>query len=157
MVATGLKGGALPVYGDGGNVRDWLYVSDHCEALRAVLERGRVGETYNIGGNSERTNIDVVRQICGLLDELRPSPSGSHEHLITYVADRPGHDRRYSIDCSKLASELGWRPRETFETGLRKTVAWYLANDAWVERVSDASLRRWLADHYGDRRKAEVR
>jgi dTDP-glucose 4,6-dehydratase len=158
MVATAVKGGALPVYGDGGNVRDWLYVSDHCAALRTVLQHGRVGETYNVGGNCERTNIDVVRQLCELLDELRPSPSGRYERLITYVRDRPGHDRRYAVDCSKLTTELGWRPRETFETGLRKTVVWYLANDAWVERVSDASLRQWLEDHYGNgSRTAEAR
>lgn len=127
MIHNALAGRPLPVYGDGANVRDWLYVPDHCEALRLVLEKGRVGETYNIGGNAERRNIDVVKRICALLDELRPRPGG-YEALITFVEDRPGHDRRYALDSGKIRRELGWQARESFETGLRKTVQWYLDN-----------------------------
>jgi dTDP-glucose 4,6-dehydratase len=127
MITQALAQKPLPVYGDGLNVRDWLYVLDHCDALRAVLERGRVGETYNIGGASEKTNLDVVRTLCALLDELRPRKSGGYAELVTLVKDRPGHDRRYAIDATKIERELGWRPRESFESGLRKTVDWYLA------------------------------
>ena len=127
-ISNALAGLPLPVYGDGRNVRDWLYVEDHCEAVRLVLERGRVGENYNIGGGCEKQNIDVVKTICGLLDELKPRKSGSHAELISYVQDRPGHDRRYAMDASKIARELGWRPRESFESGLAKTVRWYLEN-----------------------------
>jgi dTDP-glucose 4,6-dehydratase len=126
MIQQALAGKPLPVYGDGKNVRDWLYVLDHCEGVRAVLERGRVGETYNIGGNSERRNIDLVRMLCGLLDELRPRRQGRYAELISFVKDRPGHDRRYAIDASKIRRELGWQPAESFESGLRKTVQWYL-------------------------------
>jgi dTDP-glucose 4,6-dehydratase len=128
MIQQALAGKPLPVYGDGQNVRDWLYVLDHCEGVRAVLERGRLGETYNIGGNSERRNIDLVTALCGLLDELRPRRQGRYAELISFVKDRPGHDRRYAIDASKMRRELGWSPAESFETGLRKTVQWYLEN-----------------------------
>jgi dTDP-glucose 4,6-dehydratase len=128
MIQQALAGKPLPVYGDGRNVRDWLYVLDHCEGVRAVLERGRLGETYNIGGNSERRNIDLVYTLCGLLDELRPRRQGRYAELVRFVKDRPGHDRRYAIDASKMRRELGWRPAESFETGLRKTVQWYLEN-----------------------------
>lgn len=136
MILNGLAGKPLPVYGTGANVRDWLYVDDHAEALALVLREGTPGETYNIGGWNERKNIDVVHTLCKLLDELAPAANGQpHSRLITYVADRPGHDHRYAIDASKIDRELGWRPRETFESGLRKTVAWYLANGEWIRRV----------------------
>jgi dTDP-glucose 4,6-dehydratase len=127
-IRNALAGKPLPVYGDGRNVRDWLYVEDHCEAVRLVLERGRVGETYNIGGGCEKQNIDVVQTICSLLDRFKPRKRGAYAELITHVQDRPGHDRRYAMDCSKIARELGWRPRESFESGLAKTVTWYLEN-----------------------------
>jgi dTDP-glucose 4,6-dehydratase len=136
-----LAGRPLPVYGDGRNVRDWLYVGDHCAAIRAVLERGRLGETYNVGGRTEMQNIEVVRTICGVLDELRPRAAGSHAELITFVKDRPGHDRRYAIDCRKIEAELGWTPAETFATGIRRTVAWYLGAPEWVEQVSSGRYR----------------
>ncbi len=136
MILNALAGRPLPVYGTGANVRDWLYVDDHAEALALVLRRGKPGATYNIGGGSERKNIEVVRTICQLLDEMAPAADGRrHAELITFVADRPGHDHRYAIDAGKIERELGWRPRETFETGLRKTVAWYLANGDWVRRI----------------------
>jgi dTDP-glucose 4,6-dehydratase len=135
MIIRGLAGESLPVYGDGANVRDWLYVGDHARALRIVLERGRVGETYNVGGRNERTNLYVVQQICRILDKLKPVSAGGREHLITFVADRPGHDRRYAIDATKLEQELGWSAQETFETGLEKTVAWYLANESWWRAI----------------------
>ncbi|MFN2565733.1 MAG: dTDP-glucose 4,6-dehydratase [Gemmatimonadaceae bacterium] len=142
MIQNALAGRPLPVYGRGENVRDWLYVDDHAAALVAVLERGRPGETYNVGGNSERRNVDVVRAVCGLVDELAPGAKARpREALITFVADRPGHDLRYAIDASKIERELGWRPAETFETGLRKTVEWYLANQAWCERVQSGAYR----------------
>lgn len=142
VVQKALNGQPLPVYGDGLNVRDWLYVGDHCSAIRSVLERGRVGETYNVGGNAERENIAVVKTICALLDRKRPLASGSpRESLITFVKDRPGHDRRYAIDSSKLQRELGWKPSKTFETGMAATVDWYLANQPWVQRVLDGSYR----------------
>jgi dTDP-glucose 4,6-dehydratase len=134
-----LKGKPLPIYGDGLNVRDWLYVEDHCEALQLVLEKGKVGEVYNIGGRCERTNIEIVNEICTLLDRVCPnSPFTPHSSLITYVKDRPGHDRRYAINSSKIEKELGWRPKETFETGLEKTICWYLENSKWVESVHQA-------------------
>ena len=148
VIVNALAGKALPVYGDGLNVRDWLYVKDHCSAIRTVLADGRVGETYNVGGENEKTNIEIVRGICGLLDELRPDPAGPRERLITFVKDRPGHDRRYAIDASKLAEELGWRPKETFETGLRKTVEWYLANSEWVQGVQSGAYRDWVSTQY---------
>jgi dTDP-glucose 4,6-dehydratase len=137
-----LAGEPLPVYGDGLNIRDWLFVGDHCSAIKRVLEGGRVGETYNVGGNAERENIAVVKAICFLLDQRHPLDDGrARESLITYVRDRPGHDRRYAIDSSKLQNELGWRPSQTFETGIEETVDWYLENQAWSQRVLDGSYR----------------
>jgi len=150
MVANALEGKALPVYGDGRQVRDWLYVGDHCEAIRRVLAKGRVGEVYNIGGNAERRNIDVVNAICDTLQALRPR-EGGYKRLITSVADRPGHDRRYAIDASKIRAELGWSPRESFETGLAKTVRWYLDNAAWVAQVKSGEYRRWIEVNYAAR------
>jgi len=142
VIAKAIAGEPLPVYGDGRNVRDWLYVGDHCTAIRAVLERGRVGETYNVGGDAERENIEVVNVICALLDERRPREDGKPRNSqITYVKDRPGHDRRYAIDASKLESELGWTPAHSFEQGIAETVDWYLGNQAWVRRVLDGSYR----------------
>ena len=141
VIHRALAGESLPVYGRGENVRDWLYVDDHADALRAVFERGRPGETYNVGGQNERRNIDVVRAICELLDELAPDRRGPHSSRITFVTDRPGHDARYAIDASKIRRELGWAPTETFETGLRKTVAWYLANPEWTARVLSGAYR----------------
>ena len=135
MISTALAGRPLPVYGDGRNVRDWLYVLDHCEAVRLVLERGRVGETYNIGGSAEKQNIDLVKSLCRLLDEAHPRKGGSYAELISFVKDRPGHDRRYAIDAGKISRELGWRPRETFISGLEKTVRWYLENRGWVQEA----------------------
>ncbi len=152
MIANALKGKALPVYGDGQQVRDWLYVADHCRALMTVLENGRVGETYNVGGGNQRSNLEVVTTLCALLDELVPqSKFKPHSQLITYVADRPGHDRRYAIDARKLEGELGWRALESFETGLRKTVEWYLANAAWVEHVTSGSYQHWMKQNYSER------
>lgn len=148
MITNALSGKALPVYGDGLNVRDWLYVGDHCTAIRTVLARGRVGETYNIGGWNEKSNLDVVHTLCDLLDTLRPKASGSYRQQITFVTDRPGHDRRYAIDARKLERELGWRPAETFETGLRKTVQWYLDNPGWVKDVTSGEYRNWMARQY---------
>ena len=150
VIHNALHGGPLPVYGDGQNVRDWLFVGDHCRAIHEVLTRGRVGETYNVGGLSERRNIDVVRAVCSILDELRPAET-PREQLITFVADRPGHDRRYAIDCTKLGEELGWAPAESFETGLRKTVAWYLDHQAWVQRVTNGEYRKWMHANYAGR------
>jgi dTDP-glucose 4,6-dehydratase len=156
MILNALEGKPLPVYGDGCNVRDWLFVEDHCTAIRSVLERGRIGETYNIGGNSERKNIDVVTTICDLVDEMSPnSEVGSRRRLITYVTDRPGHDRRYAIDASKIERELGWRPAEGFEGGLRKTVAWYLKNSAWIENVRTGAYKDWIRRNYDERATAQ--
>jgi dTDP-glucose 4,6-dehydratase len=149
MIANALEGKPLPVYGDGRNVRDWLYVGDHCCAIRAVLERGRVGEVYNIGGNNEMRNIDVVRTICAILDRMRPKSSGSYAEQITFVKDRPGHDHRYAIDARKIARELGWAPSETFQTGIAKTIAWYLDNPQWIARVRDGRYREWVEQQYG--------
>ena len=152
MILNALEGKPLPVYGDGRNVRDWLFVEDHCAAIRTVLERGRVGETYNIGGNSERKNLDVVTTICDLVDELRPDAVlGSRRKLISFVADRPGHDRRYAIDASKISRELGWQPEAEFETGLRQTVAWYLEHSAWVESVRTGAYLDWIRLNYQER------
>lgn len=150
MVHNALHGRPLPVYGDGQNVRDWLFVGDHCTAIHEVLLRGRVGETYNVGGLSEKKNLDVVHVLCAILDELHPA-GAPHEQLITYVKDRPGHDRRYAIDCRKLQGELGWAPSESFETGIRKTVQWYLNNTEWVERVTSGEYRNWVTKNYADR------
>ncbi|MCS6786367.1 MAG: dTDP-glucose 4,6-dehydratase [Thiobacillaceae bacterium] len=149
MIHNAVQGKPLPVYGDGLNVRDWLYVKDHCAAIRTVLARGQVGETYNIGGWNEKTNLDIVHTLCALLDELRPDPAGPHARLITFVKDRPGHDRRYAIDARKIERELGWRPAETFDTGIRKTVEWYLAHQDWVERVVSGEYRTWIERQYG--------
>ena len=152
MILNALEGRALPVYGDGMNVRDWLFVRDHCSAIRTVLAHGRVGETYNIGGNSERANIDVVNAICDLVDELSPSASiGRRRSLITYVQDRPGHDRRYAMNAGKIARELGWEPEGEFESGLRKTVRWYLDNPAWIESIRTGAYLDWIRQNYTDR------
>jgi dTDP-glucose 4,6-dehydratase len=149
MILNALSGKSLPVYGDGLNVRDWLYVEDSCSAVRTVLARGRIGETYNVGGGNEMANLDVVRGICGILDELRPRADGQpHERLVAFVKDRPGHDRRYAIDATKLRSELGWKASETFATGLRKTVRWYLDNPAWIAGVTSGDYRRWIDRNY---------
>lgn len=150
VIHKALAGQQLPVYGDGRQVRDWLYVTDHCAALRRVLEQGAPGETYNIGGGQEMANIDVVTLLCAILDELRPRADGaSHATQIAFVADRPGHDRRYAIDAGKVERELGWRPAETFASGIRRTVAWYLAHGDWVENVTSGAYRDWIARQYG--------
>jgi dTDP-glucose 4,6-dehydratase len=148
MILNARDGKPLPVYGDGKNVRDWLYVEDHCEALSTVLSSGRPGETYNIGGWNEKPNIQIVQMVCDLVDELSPLPGTSRRDLITFVNDRPGHDRRYAIDARKIERELGWKPKETFESGLRKTVRWYLDNGEWVRNVTSGSYREWIATHY---------
>jgi dTDP-glucose 4,6-dehydratase len=151
MIANALAGKPLPVYGDGQNVRDWLYVGDHCAAIRAVLAGGRVGEVYNIGGNAEMRNLDVVRTLCATLDAARPRASGSYADLVTFVKDRPGHDRRYAIDARKIRGELGWSPAETFDTGLAKTVRWYLEHAEWVAHVQSGEYRHWIERNYGGR------
>lgn len=149
MIVNALAGKPLPVYGDGQQIRDWLYVKDHCSAIRRVLEAGTLGETYNIGGWNEKPNIEIVHTVCALLDELRPKADGSsYATQITYVTDRPGHDRRYAIDARKIERELGWKPAETFETGIRKTVEWYLANSDWVAHVQNGSYRDWVSKQY---------
>ena len=149
MIVNALAGKPLPVYGDGMQVRDWLYVKDHCSAIRRVLDGGRLGETYNVGGWNEKPNIEIVNTVCALLDELRPRSDGqSYATQITYVKDRPGHDRRYAIDARKLEKELGWKPAETFETGIRKTVAWYLDNTEWVAHVQSGAYRDWVSKQY---------
>lgn len=150
IILNACNGKSLPIYGKGDNIRDWLYVDDHARALRLVLERGRVGETYNIGGWNEKTNLEVVYEICAILDELRPQDT-PHASLITYVQDRPGHDHRYAIDADKIANELGWKPLETFETGLRKTVEWYLTNQDWVDAVISGEYQNWIQQNYSDR------
>jgi len=147
MIHNALYGKALPVYGDGQNVRDWLYVTDHCDAIFSVLANGRPGETYNVGGLNEQKNLDVVHVLCSTLDELHPE-GAPHDRLITFVKDRPGHDRRYAIDCSKIQQELGWAPKESFATGLRKTVDWYLENSRWVEKVVSGEYRDWVKGNY---------
>lgn len=152
ILLNALNGKPLPIYGDGLNVRDWLYVGDHCSAIRTVLAAGRPGETYNIGGWNEKTNLDVVRTLCAMLDGLKPAADGRpYAALITYVKDRPGHDRRYAIDARKIERELGWKPAETFDTGIRKTVAWYLDHLAWVEHVVSGEYQNWLATNYVNR------
>ncbi|RPJ44402.1 MAG: dTDP-glucose 4,6-dehydratase [Betaproteobacteria bacterium] len=150
IILNALNGKPLPVYGDGKNVRDWLYVGDHCAGIRAALAQGRLGETYNIGGNSEKTNLEVVHAVCAILDELHPA-GAPHAKLITFVKDRPGHDRRYAIDAAKIKRELGWEPRERFESGLRKTVEWYLAHGEWVRGVTSGAYRQWIASNYAAR------
>lgn len=152
MIVNALEGNPLPVYGDGKQIRDWLYVKDHCSAIRQVLVAGMPGETYNIGGWNEKANIDIVYHICNLLDEMKPREDGiSYVEQIAYVADRPGHDRRYAIDASKIERELGWRPVETFESGIRKTVEWYLANEFWVKNVKSGAYREWCSANYVNR------
>jgi dTDP-glucose 4,6-dehydratase len=152
MIVNALAGKPLPVYGDGQQIRDWLYVKDHCAAIRCVLAKGRLGEVYNIGGWNEKANLDIVHNVCSLLDELRPrSDSKSYREQITFVADRPGHDRRYAIDARKIERELGWKPVETFETGIRKTVQWYLDNQRWVTNVQSGAYRQWLEKNYEGR------
>jgi dTDP-glucose 4,6-dehydratase len=146
MIHNALAGKPLPVYGDGGNVRDWLYVGDHCNAIRVVLERGRLGETYNIGGNAERTNLDVVHTLCRVLSAVKPGRD--YASLITFVKDRPGHDRRYAIDAHKIGSELGWSPRESFDSGIERTVRWYLDNDAWLAAVTSGEYQQWVTLNY---------
>jgi dTDP-glucose 4,6-dehydratase len=149
MIFNACDGKPLPVYGDGQNVRDWMYVEDHCDAIRTVLAHGQVGETYNIGGCNEKKNLDIVNTICELLDELRPGDSAvPHRKLVSFVKDRPGHDRRYAMDTRKIARELNWRPKETFETGIRKTVVWYLQHEDWVRDVTSGGYRQWIAKHY---------
>lgn len=148
MITHALAGRPLPVYGDGMQVRDWLYVKDHCSAIRRVLAAGQPGETYNIGGWNEKPNIEIVHTLCDLLDELKPDPAGNYRRLVTHIADRPGHDRRYAIDARKIERDLGWRPAETFESGIRKTVEWYLANPDWVANVQSGAYRQWISQHY---------
>lgn len=149
MILNAMGGKAMPVYGDGQNVRDWLFVQDHCEALSIVLERGKPGETYNIGGGAEKRNLEIVETICSILDNLRPrDPVVPHRKLISFVKDRPGHDRRYAMDFRKIERELGWKPKETLESGLRKTVKWYLDNQEWVEEVTSGAYRLWIETHY---------
>jgi dTDP-glucose 4,6-dehydratase len=150
MIHNAVNGKALPVYGDGQNVRDWLYVADHCDAILTVLEGGRLGETYNVGGLNEQKNLDVVNILCAILDELHAA-GAPHSKLITYVKDRPGHDRRYAIDCRKLQGELGWKPRESFATGIRKTIEWYLDNPKWVEKIVSGEYREWIKGNYASR------
>jgi dTDP-glucose 4,6-dehydratase len=159
MIVNALAGKPLPVYGDGQQIRDWLYVKDHCSAIRCVLEKGRLGEVYNVGGWNEKANLDIVHTVCDLLDEFRPlvqsstldPQSSSYRALITFVADRPGHDRRYAIDARKIERELGWKPAETFETGIRKTVQWYLDNQDWVNNVLSGNYRQWVEKNYAER------
>lgn len=149
-ILNAVNGKPVPIYGTGDNIRDWLYVDDHARALRLVLEQGRLGETYNIGGWNEKSNLEVVQSICTILDELRPQ-GAPHRRLITHVQDRPGHDRRYAIDAGKIEKALGWKPRETFESGLRKTVEWYLSNTGWVNSVTSGEYQKWLDQNYSDR------
>ncbi len=153
MIHNAMEGKPLPVYGDGQNGSDWLYVTDHCDAILTVLEAGRLGETYNVGGLNEQKNLDVVNILCAILDEFHPD-GRPHNQLITYVKDRPGHDRRYAIDCRKIQSELGWAPKESFETGIRKTVRWYLDNPNWVAKIVSGEYREWVAGNYGSRGQA---
>lgn len=154
IILNALNGKPLPIYGDGMNVRDWLYVEDHCDAIATVMEKGEIGDVYNIGGRCEKPNIEIVKTICSLLDEMIPSsPFTPHSSLITFVKDRPGHDRRYAIDCTKIENELGWKPRETFESGLKKTIEWYLDNPEWVKSVQTGAYREWIARQYGDKKE----
>ncbi|MEY4769158.1 MAG: hypothetical protein RL637_1797 [Pseudomonadota bacterium] len=150
LIKNALQGKALPIYGDGKNIRDWLYVEDHCSAIHTVLTRGQVGEVYNIGGNHEKTNLEIVHTVCAILDELRPE-AAPHHRLITYVRDRPGHDRRYAIDASKIAQDLDWQPAYTFESGIRQTINWYLTHSEWVEHVSSGQYQQWIQQNYGVR------
>ena len=150
IILNAIEGKPLPIYGDGRNVRDWLYVKDHCDAIRRVLDQGRVGEVYNIGGRCEKNNLEVVQSICSSLDEMYPqSAFKPHASLISFVKDRPGHDRRYAIDCKKINQELGWSPTETFESGLKKTIEWYMSNSDWIASVRSGAYRQWIDSHYG--------
>ncbi len=151
VILNAIEGKPLPIYGKGDNIRDWLHVEDHARALRTVLAHGEPGRTYNIGGRAEKTNVDVVRAICTHLDELKPRKEGAHEELIEFVEDRPGHDRRYAIDDTRISRELRWQPEESFDSGLRKTVKWYLDNPGWVNRVRSGAYRDWIESNYGDR------
>jgi dTDP-glucose 4,6-dehydratase len=151
VIHNALNGKPLPIYGNGSNIRDWLYVGDHCSAIRRVLEAGKVGETYNIGGWNEKTNLEVVHTLCDILDQAKPKISGSYRDQITFVLDRPGHDHRYAIDATKIERELGWRPAETFETGIQATVAWYLENQVWVNNVTSGDYKNWLNKNYQER------
>ena len=156
-ILNALEGQLLPIYGDGQNIRDWLYVSDHCEALHLVLQQGKVGETYCIGGQNEQTNLTVVEKICTILDELLPDrPNFSHSSLITFVKDRPGHDRRYAIDCTKMNRELGWKPTESFDSGLLKTVQWYIDHPQWVEQIRSGAYQSWIEQNYADRKANDL-
>jgi dTDP-glucose 4,6-dehydratase len=148
MILNARDSKPLPVYGDGKNVRDWLYVEDHCEAIATVLSGGQPGDTYNIGGWNEKPNIEIVQTICDLVDEIAPRAGESCRSLVTFVKDRPGHDRRYAMDARKIERELGWKPKATFESGIRKTVRWYLENEQWVRDVTSGSYRQWMATHY---------
>ncbi|MFQ4136195.1 dTDP-glucose 4,6-dehydratase [Nodosilinea sp. PGN35] len=150
-IISALRGKQLPIYGDGQNIRDWLYVEDHCDAIYQVLQQGKLGETYNVGGLNEKTNLSVVESICNLLDELAPKANFKHASLIAFVKDRPGHDRRYAIDCEKICAQLGWRPKESFETGLLKTVKWYLENSEWVKRTQSNDYQDWMHKNYANR------
>ncbi|OUL36825.1 dTDP-glucose 4,6-dehydratase [Nostoc sp. T09] len=154
IILNALNGKPLPIYGDGQNIRDWLYVEDHCEAIYLVLQQSSIGETYNIGGNNELTNLAVVEKICALLDELAPKPNFHYSSLISFVKDRPGHDRRYAIDSSKIKKDLGWEPKESFDSGLLKTIQWYLSNSIWVEQVQSGAYQTWIQQNYGDRKPA---
>jgi dTDP-glucose 4,6-dehydratase len=150
VIHNALSGKPLPIYGDGQQIRDWLYVQDHCSAIARVLQAGQPGQTYNVGGWNEKPNLDVVHTICQLLDQMRPRSDGvSYADQITFVTDRPGHDRRYAIDARKIERELGWRPAESFESGIRKTIAWYLDNAEWVSQVTSGAYRQWVGQHYG--------
>ncbi|MFO7760051.1 MAG: dTDP-glucose 4,6-dehydratase [Desulfobia sp.] len=156
IIHNARQGAGIPVYGDGGNIRDWLYVKDHCRAIRTVLAEGRVGEVYNIGGGQEKTNLEIIHAVCAILDELLPdSPWRPHNSLITFVRDRPGHDLRYAIDSDKIGRKLGWRPEESFASGIRKTVAWYLENQGWITRVTGGEYQEWLNRNYGERQCTE--
>jgi dTDP-glucose 4,6-dehydratase len=148
MILNARDGKPLPVYGDGQNVRDWIYVADHCEAIAVVMARGTPGETYNVGGWNEKPNLEIVHAVCDIVDEMAPRAAGSRRELITFVKDRPGHDRRYAMDARKIERELGWRPKETFETGIRKTIRWYLENEEWVKDVTNGSYRQWISTQY---------
>ncbi|KTC85481.1 dTDP-glucose 4,6-dehydratase [Legionella drozanskii] len=150
MITNALANKALPLYGDGKNVRDWLYVTDHCDAIECVLEQGQIGSTYNIGGHNEMTNLEIVNTICQLLDELQPNPEGSYQRLICFIKDRPGHDRRYAINAQKIENELGWKPAETFATGIRKTVQWYLTNRQWLDNIISGHYHDWFKKHYSE-------
>ncbi|AFZ01165.1 dTDP-glucose 4,6-dehydratase [Calothrix sp. PCC 6303] len=152
MIINALNGKQLPIYGDGQNIRDWLYVEDHCEAIYLVLQQSEIGQTYNIGGNNELANITVVEQICTILDELVPKSNFKYSSLITYIKDRPGHDRRYAVDCSKIKHDLGWEPKENFASGLTKTIQWYLNNTAWIEQIQSGTYQNWIRQNYENRK-----